>query len=112
MEQLRSCTPSGEKGFSDLQIATLQRLQSSFALTTSLNAIRLEEAEERRKALDKIEVPTMKKVGKKASLRTYQSWWKTLMVTMKLYELTDVEVAGLLRKQLKGQARGLLKHQG
>ena len=32
-----------------------------------------------------------------------------MLVTMKLYELTDVEVAGLLRKQLKGQARGLLK---
>ena len=103
-EQLRSCTPSGEKGFSDLQIATLQELHNSFDLETSLDAISLEEAdeaEERRKALDEIEVPAMKKVGKKASLRTYQSWHKTLMVTMKLYGLTDVEVAGLLRKQLK-----------
>ena len=95
-QQLRLCAPSGGKEFRDLQVAALRELYKSLDLEKSLKAIRLnevEEATERRKALDQIVLPTMKKCGRSTSLQVYQSWYKTEMVAQQLYKLTDIETA-------------------
>ena len=64
-QQLRLCAPGGGKEFSDLQVAALRALHKSLDLEKSLKAIKkkreVEEATERRKLLDLIVLPTLKK---------------------------------------------------
>ena len=112
-QQLRLYAPGGEKEDGGLHATALRELQRALNLQKCLTIMKqkddIEQAAERREFLKIITLPTMKKCGQSSSEHTFKIWYKTLIVTQDLYQITDMETSRLLKQQLQGQARGMLR---
>ena len=112
-QQLRRYAPGGEKEDGGLYATALRELHRALSLQKCLTIMQqredIEKAAARREVLKMITLPLMKRCGQSSSEHTFKIWYKTLIVTQMMYQLTDMETAGLLKQQLQGQARGMLR---
>ena len=107
-QQLRRYIPEGVKEEGGLYATTLRELGKLLSFQRCLEIMQQRDDVERKAILDTITLPIMQRCGQSTSEHKFNMWYKTLIVTQRLYQIIDMETAVLLKQQVKGQARGCL----